>query len=147
MPIPDTTPPRKLVIRRGLIRYIVAEERYDTVVIEHDGPDGTETGTYKSLGFEILSAIENGQEVPYVKREHIAAVPGRQAVAAEQVEILNAAGLNIPTAVIKAAEPFTPADETPASATADAGPSEDTAATEASTEALPDDTHRRTRNR
>src|SRR6185436_12371111 len=80
MPVPDTTPARKLVIRRGLIRYIVDEAKYDTVQIED--ADGT-TGTYKSLGYLIVSAIENGEEVPYVKREHVDNVPVREDVTTE----------------------------------------------------------------
>lgn len=106
MPVPDTTPDRNLVIRRGLVTYIVAESKYDTVVIEEDrAPDGTlgRTGTYKDLGYKIISAIENGNEIPYVKREHNAAVPGRQDVAAEQVALLTATGANVPSRLDRAA--------------------------------------------
>lgn len=100
MPVPDETPSRKLVIRRGLMRFIVDEAKYDTVQIRDD--DGRE-GTYKSLGYIIVSAIEDGQEVPYVRREHVAAVPGRQDVAAGQVAILTAADQDIPPALARAA--------------------------------------------
>lgn len=100
MPVPDETPSRRLVIRRGRERYIVDEAKYDTVVIVRD--DG-ETGTYKALGFDIVNMIVDGTEQPYVKREHIGAVPGRDAVAAEQVATLTATGDPVPAVVARAA--------------------------------------------
>lgn len=101
MPVPDTTPERMLTIRRGQITYIVAESKYDTVVIQEDGGA---SGTYKSLGFDIVSMIVDGVEQPYVKREHVAAVPGRQDVASAQVATLADTGDRVPSAVIRAAE-------------------------------------------
>jgi hypothetical protein len=101
MPIPDSTPARRLVIRRGAITYIVDEAKYDTVMILDT--DGVTEGTYKSLGYGVVSAIENGSEVPYVKREHVGAVPGREDVAAEQIAIRTEAGAPVPSALARAA--------------------------------------------
>lgn len=112
MPVPDSTPERVLTIRRGQIVYHVAESKYDTVLIQED--DGT-TGTYKQLGFDIISMIVDGIEQPYVKREHVAAVPGRQDVAAGQVAILGDTDTPIPAVVQRAADgddlPSPPAED------------------------------------
>lgn len=108
MPVPDTTPDRKIVIRRGLITYIVDESRYDTVLILDT--DGVTERTYKDLGYKIISAIENGSEVPYVKREHVNAIPGREDVAADQIAILTAADQPVPASLARAAG--VPADTT-----------------------------------
>lgn len=115
MPISDDTPARKLVIRRGVMTYIVDEAKYDTVVIMDDDPRSDTFGrsaTYKALGYVPISAIEDGNEVPYVKREHVTAVPGREAEAAAQVALLTDADQKIPAAVIRASGAETAAQET-----------------------------------
>lgn len=109
MPVPDSTPDRKLVIRRGPITYIVDESRYDTVPILDT--DGVTEKPYKDLGYQIVSAIENGTEIPYVKREHVAAVPGREDVAAEQIAILAAADQPVPAFLTRAAGETAPAGD------------------------------------
>ena len=123
--IPDTTPARTLRIRRGGIQYFVSEEKYDTVQIEEDGGA---VGTYKSLGYEIVSAIENGEEVAYVKREHVGNVPGRSDVAAEQIGILQANDQPVPASLERIAG-VAPVDPAPADPPED-DPQDDATASE-----------------